>query len=92
MAPEAASASCEKLAYHAVRACITKDASYGKEFLSSLPQVLAPDPTWADELLQGRALALYMLRVMRQWVPDTAVVLDRSIQSLATTILAAGPE
>lgn len=84
--------SSEKLAYDAVRACITKDASYVNEFLSSLPQLLAPGGTWADELLQGRAGSLYMMRMMRHWVPDTAVLLDRSIESLATTILAAGPE
>lgn len=84
--------SCEKLAYDAVRACITKDAVYVDRFLSSLPEVLAPDGSWPDELLQGRAGTLYMLRMMRHWVPDTAVLLDRSIESLATTILAAGPE
>jgi lantibiotic modifying enzyme len=84
--------SCEKLAYDAVRACVTRDMAYVNEFLSSLPEVLAPDASWPDELLQGRAGTMYMLRMMRHWVPDSAVVLDRSIASLATTILAAGPE
>lgn len=84
--------SCEKLAYDAVRACITKDVAYVNQFLSSLPEVLDPHRSWPDELLQGRAGTLYMLRMMRHWVPDSAVLMDRSIESLATTILAAGPE
>lgn len=83
---------CEKLAYDVVRACITRDAAYANEFLSSLPGALAQDGSWPGELLQGRAGTLYMLRMMRHWVPDSAVLLDRSIESLATTILAGGPE
>lgn len=86
--------SCEKLAYDAVQACITKDAAYVNAFISSLPEVLAPGGSWADEVLQGRAGTLYMLRMMRHWVPDTAVhlLLDRSVESVATAILADGPE
>lgn len=82
---------CEKLAYEAVQACITKDVVYVNAFLSSLPEVLGPGG-WPDELLQGRAGTLYMLRMMRHWVPDSAVLLDRSIDSVTTTILAGGPE
>ncbi|KAL1874826.1 hypothetical protein Daus18300_003367 [Diaporthe australafricana] len=81
----------EKLAYEAVQACMTKDPVYVNAFLSSLPEVLAPNG-WPDELLQGRAGTLYMLRMMRHWVPDSAVLLDRSIDSVTTTILADGPE
>lgn len=84
--------SCEKLAYDAVQACITKDAAYVKAFLSSMPEVLDPSGSFPDELLQGRAGTLYMLRMMCHWVPDSAVLLDRSIESVATAILAAGPE
>lgn len=86
--------SCEKLAYDAVQACITKDAAYVNAFLSSLPEILAPGGSWPDELLQGRAGTLYMLRMMRHWVPDSAVhlLLDRSVESVATAILADGPE
>lgn len=67
------------------------DAYLFLHVVSSLPQVLTPGPTCADELLHGRAGTLYLLRTMRHCVPDTAVLLDRSIQSLPTTILAAGP-
>lgn len=86
--------SCEKLAYDAVQACITKDPAYVNAFLSSLPEVLAPGGSWPDEILQGRAGTLYMLRMMRHWIPDTAVhlLLDRSVESVATVILANGPE
>lgn len=84
--------SCEKLAYDAVQACITKDAAYIDAFLSSLPDLLAPCGSWPDELLQGRAGTLYMLRMMRHWVPDSAVLLDRSIDSVTAAILAHGPE
>lgn len=84
--------SCEKLAYDAVQACITKDAAHVNAFLSSMPEVLDPSGSWPDELLQGRAGTLYMLRMMRHWVPDSAVLLDRSVESVANAILAAGPE
>lgn len=84
--------SCEKLAYDAVQACITKDLTYVNAFLSSLPELLAPAAPWPDELLQGRAGTLYMLRMMRHWVPDSAVLLDRSVESVATAVLAAGPD
>ncbi|KAJ0119350.1 hypothetical protein J7T55_013589 [Diaporthe amygdali] len=83
--------SCEKLAYEAVQACITKDIAYVNAFLSSLPEILGPGG-WPDELLQGRAGTLYLLRMIRHWVPDSAVLLDRSIDAVTTTILAGGPE
>lgn len=84
--------SCEKLAYDAVQACISQDPAYVNAFLSSMPEILAPSGSWPDELLQGRAGTLYLLRMMRHWVPDSAVLLDRSSESVATAILAAGPE
>ncbi|KKY31070.1 putativelike protein 1 [Diaporthe ampelina] len=68
------------------------DLRLGSRCGLSLPDLLAPCGSWPDELLQGRAGTLYMLRMMRHWVPDSAVLLDRSIDSVTAAILAHGPE
>lgn len=82
---------CEKLAFEAVQACITQDLGYVREFLSSIPHVVEQED-FPDEILQGRAGTLYMLRMIREWVPDSEALVEQPIQLVAQAILARGPE
>ncbi|KUI74094.1 LanC-like protein 2 [Cytospora mali] len=80
----------EKLAYEAVQACITKDLADVRTFVSNIPAVLAGDSP--DEILHGRAGTLYMLRMVRHWVPGGAPLLEPAVQSITESILADGPD
>jgi hypothetical protein len=85
----------EKLCLEAVRACITKDLSHVKEFVKNIPALLTPpskgnpqnDP-FPSELPYGRAGALYLLRMIRHWVPNSAPLVERSIVLITERILA----
>lgn len=82
---------CEKLAFEAVQACITQDLGYVREFISSIPHVVEQED-FPDEILQGRAGTLYLLRMIRAWVTDSAALVEQPIQSVTEAILAHGPE
>lgn len=82
--------ACEKLAYEAVRACITKDLADVETFVSNIPAVLAGDAP--DEILFGLSGTLYMLRMIRHWVPDSAALLEPAVQSITGSITAHGPD
>ncbi|ROW08119.1 hypothetical protein VPNG_06936 [Cytospora leucostoma] len=80
----------EKLAYEAVVACITRDLEDARIFLSNIPAILrgcAP-----KELLYGQAGTLYMLRMIRHWVPDSAALLEPAVQAITGAILADGAD
>ncbi|ROW00812.1 hypothetical protein VMCG_06455 [Cytospora schulzeri] len=80
----------EKLAYEAVQACITRDLARVETFVSAIPAILAGDSP--DELLYGRAGTLYMLRMIRHWVPDSAALLEPAVQSITGSIMTDGPD
>lgn len=82
----------EKLSYEAVLACVTQDISDVILFLSNIPVLLGPYVTetgdfFSSELIHGRAGALYMLRMVRQWVPDSAALVRSPILRLAEKIV-----
>jgi hypothetical protein len=80
----------ERLAFRAVRAAITMDLSHVNQFLVDTAEV----PTsgdFPDELLYGRAGTLYMLRMMRHWVPDSPPLVQPHIDMITRKIVSRGP-
>lgn len=82
---------CEKLVYDAVQACISKDLHLVKAFTSNVPEFVR-GRDYPDELLHGRAGTLYLLRMIRHWVPDSAPLVEGSIRAVSEAVLADGPE
>ncbi|KAH7175482.1 hypothetical protein EDB81DRAFT_6981 [Dactylonectria macrodidyma] len=83
----------EKLSFEAVKACITKDKDDVIEFLSNIPRILGPYPTpqddpFASELISGRAGTLYLLRMVKHWVPEYAPLIDSPLHRLTEYIMA----
>ncbi|KAK3331592.1 hypothetical protein B0T19DRAFT_83401 [Cercophora scortea] len=83
--------SDEKLALESVRAAISQDQRHVREFVASVEQVLEVDG-YADELLYGRAGTLYLLRLVRHWVPECAGLVATPIKDISEQILENGPE
>jgi hypothetical protein len=82
--------SDEKLAYEAVRAAVSKDLSHVRDFVSSVSQILSVEE-YPDELLYGRAGTLYLLRMVRHWVPGSNHLVDPAIAEISNTIMNRGP-
>lgn len=81
--------NCEKLAVAAVQACITQDLSYVKEFTSHIPHIVDREEV-PNEMLQGRAGVLYLLRMIRVWVTSSEPLVQPFIQSVTEATLADG--
>ncbi|KAK0622461.1 hypothetical protein B0T14DRAFT_563911 [Immersiella caudata] len=82
--------SDEKLAFEAVRAAVTKEEGHVREFVNSVSQILAVEE-YPDESLYGRAGTLYLLRMVRHWVPGSKTRVDVAIAEISNTILNNGP-
>jgi len=82
--------SDEKLVWEAVRAAIFKDLSHVREFVSSVWQVLQVQE-FPDENLYGRAGTLYLLRLVRHWVPDSNGLVNPAIDEISNIIIKNGP-
>lgn len=82
---------CERLAFLAVRAAINQDLDDVHDFLSTIPTIVV-GLEYPDELLQGRSGTLYLLRMIRHWVPDAASMVEQSIQTVIKAILADGQD
>ncbi|KAB5558516.1 hypothetical protein GE09DRAFT_1119623 [Coniochaeta sp. 2T2.1] len=80
----------EKLCFDAVAACITKDMSHVESLVSSIPTIINGD--YPDELLYGRAGTLYLLRMVRHWVPDSAELIDDAVAQVSQKIVTDGPD
>lgn len=80
----------EKLCYEAVAAAIKQDQSHVKELVSTIPYVVRGD--YADELLFGRAGTLYLLRMVRHWVPDSSSLLADAVAQVSQNIMESGPD
>lgn len=81
--------SNEYLAYNAVKACLYQDEGYANRVLHAL-RGLRTDQTEC-EWLYGRAGALYILRVIRRWLPQLAEAVNRVIRSLIEEMLLQQP-
>ncbi len=80
----------EKLASEAVRCAVTGDLRHVRQFISSVSQLLAVDD-YPDEVLFGRAGMLYLLRMVRHWVPGSNGMVDPAIAEVSNTIMNRGP-
>jgi hypothetical protein len=79
----------EYLYFHAVKASATGDLSYAKEVVSVLAD-LPTDPTYC-EWFNGLAGALYLLRLIRTWVPESRDMINEAIQPLIIHLLSQEP-
>ncbi|KAK1590689.1 uncharacterized protein LY79DRAFT_703518 [Colletotrichum navitas] len=92
----------DALAGPAVRACVTQDLAHVRFFLSLLAPVLAhildarplpspstesPPPPLPTCLLHGLAGTLYLLRLIRHWVPSSAPLVSRAIVLVSDYLL-----
>ncbi|KAH6894090.1 hypothetical protein B0T10DRAFT_398770 [Thelonectria olida] len=83
----------EKLCFQAMRACVTKNKEHVIDFLSNMPRLLGPyatpqDDPFPSEIPNGRAGTLYLLRMVKHWVPEYASLVQSPLQRLAERILA----
>lgn len=84
--------SCEKLAFEAVRACVTQEPGDVVEFVSSAPSLIGPyasgeDDPFGSDVVTGRAGALYLMRMVKHWVPSMAACIDSPIDRLIEKIM-----
>lgn len=79
----------EFLASNALKACIYQSNSHVLKVLDALRD-LESDPSHC-EWMNGRAGALYILRVMRKWLPDMNETIRLVIKSLIEAILPQEP-
>ncbi len=79
----------EYLASNALKACLYQSDTHAQKVLEMLRK-LDMDLT-ACEWMNGRAGALYLLRVMRKWLPDMAGAINSVIASVIEAILAQQP-
>ncbi|KPM38777.1 hypothetical protein AK830_g7773 [Neonectria ditissima] len=82
----------EKLSFEAVRACVTKKKEHVIELLSNIPRLLGPFPTPQDdpfpsEIGHGRAGTLYLLRMVKHWVPEYAPLIESPLKRLTMRIM-----
>jgi Lanthionine synthetase C-like protein len=79
----------EYLASSALKACVYRSEGHAAKVLDALRN-LQVDPTHC-EWMNGRAGALYLLRLMRRWLPDMAGVINSVITSLVEAIIPQQP-
>jgi len=81
--------SDERLAFEAVRAAVTKEMQHVREFVNSVGQVMTV-AEYPDENLFGRAGTLYLLRLVRHWVPGSERAVGPAITEISNMILGNG--
>ncbi|KAK1839929.1 abscisic acid ABA receptor [Colletotrichum chrysophilum] len=84
-APEHVLGLSETLASPAIRACISQDLAHVHKFLSLLPSISHANlPTC---LIHGLSGTLYLLRLIRHWVPSSAPLVSRAIVHISEYLL-----
>ncbi|KAK2764643.1 abscisic acid ABA receptor [Colletotrichum kahawae] len=76
----------ETLASLAVRACVFQDLDQVHRFLSVLPPIKASNPS-PTCLLHGLSGTLYLLRLIRHWVPSSAPLVSLPIVLVSECLL-----
>ncbi|OBT48812.1 hypothetical protein VE00_00688 [Pseudogymnoascus sp. WSF 3629] len=79
----------EFLTSNAIKACLYQDESRAIQVIYALRN-LETDPTYC-EWMKGRAGALYILRIIRQWLPNLAAAVNEVITLLIEDILPQQP-
>ncbi|KAI1840095.1 hypothetical protein JX266_013698 [Neoarthrinium moseri] len=82
--------SAQLISYQAVRAAVTKDMQVVDEFVQSVSVI--PSRKHEDEWLWGMAGALYLIRVVRHWVPASAKALEEPTSLITEAVIANGPD
>ncbi|KAH7316464.1 hypothetical protein B0I35DRAFT_409662 [Stachybotrys elegans] len=82
----------EKLSYEALRACMTGQMSDVIKFMSSVPALLGPYPPqegdpYPSEIAYGRSGMLYLLRLVKHWVPNSHAFLESPLERIADMII-----
>lgn len=75
-------------------ACITGDRRHVAALVDDVAELLGPEgdgpdgaERFPDELVFGRAGALYIMRIVRHWVPDCADLVDTALEQLASRLV-----
>lgn len=79
----------EYLSFHAVKASATGDMSCVMKVLEILTH-LKTDPTFC-EWFNGRAGTLYILRLIRTWIPESAEMINKAMKGLIEHLLSQEP-
>ncbi|OAA75336.1 Lanthionine synthetase [Akanthomyces lecanii RCEF 1005] len=83
----------EKLSREALTACLSGEMRDVERFIASTAGAasLSPeaDKALADEILYGRAGVLFLLRLVRHWVPESKAMLDLQMKAVAARIMEA---
>ncbi|KAI4160842.1 MAG: hypothetical protein LQ342_005367 [Letrouitia transgressa] len=90
VSPDRCGIANDTLAYYAVSAALTQD----KRSITSLENFaiqISQAPGGSDEWLYGRAGFLYLLRLVRHWVPSLADRMNICIVRMSQAILSHGP-
>ncbi|KAL9611166.1 MAG: hypothetical protein Q9167_004188 [Letrouitia subvulpina] len=90
VSPDSCGIGNDTLAYYAVSAALTQD----KRSITSLENLavqISQAPGGSDEWLYGRAGFLYLLRLVRHWVPSYADRMNTCIALMTEAILSHGP-
>lgn len=83
--------SSERLSYDAVKACISKDPDDVGNFIADVNLILDADDSddpFPSELANGKAGTLYLLRMVKHWVPGYERETDQAMKLVAERILA----
>ncbi|KAI4185151.1 MAG: hypothetical protein L6R41_004296 [Letrouitia leprolyta] len=80
----------EALAFPAVQAALTGDQRY-IDVLASYAHSIALEPHGSDEWLYGRAGFLYLLRLVRHWIPNSKEQIDACLKEIGDRIVENGP-
>ncbi|KAL9027733.1 MAG: hypothetical protein Q9196_003790 [Gyalolechia fulgens] len=80
----------EALAFPAVHAALTGKQRY-IDVLESHAASMAQEPDGSDEWLYGRAGFLYLLRLVRHWVPSSQEQMDACLKRIGNRIIEDGP-
>ena len=83
----------EKLSREALTACLSGEMRDVERFIASTAGAASSSPeadkALADEILYGRAGVLFLLRLVRHWVPESKAMLDLQMKAVAARIMEA---
>jgi len=80
----------ETASFLAVRAAVTKNLADVEALLALAPDVLTGEH--ADEMTYGRTGFLYLLRMVRHWVPESAELVAEPARQIAEVVMGNGPD
>jgi hypothetical protein len=80
----------EPACHLALRISVTKNLADVGDLLALVPSVLADDQ--GDEMIYGRCGFLYLLRMVRHWVPESGALTAGAARQIAERVLDSGPD